>query len=510
MEEEKYYLAIDLKSFYASVEAVDRGLDPLDVNLVVADESRTEKTICLAVSPALKSYGIPGRARLFEVVQKVKEVNSSRRVKAIELKGKSVFAHELNEDSSLEVDYVVAPPRMRRYMEVSNQIYEIYLKYVSAQDIHIYSVDEVFIDITPYLAMTGKTPRQMAELMIGNVLDDTGITATCGIGTNLYLAKIAMDIVAKHIPADERGVRIAFLDEKEYRRELWDHEPITDFWRVGGGTAKRLMKLGIHTMGDICRCSLGRQGEYYNEDLLYKAFGINAELLIDHAWGWEPTRISDIKGYKPQTKSISSGQVLTHATDYETVRLIVKEMADLVALDLVDKGLVTNMVQLAVGYDIECLTDPAISKAYKGPVDTDRYGRRTPKGVHGLRHFDIPTSSSKMIMNAVEEIFDEIYNPILLARRLTIAACNLAPEDEADRAYFSSLENQQLDLFTDYEALERKQREAYTQAKKERSIQHAILDIQHKYGKNALLKGMNLSEGGTTIERNGQVGGHKG
>ena len=382
---EKQYLCIDLKSFYASVECIERGLDPMTTNLVVADKARTEKTICLAVSPSLKKYGIPGRARLFEAVQKVKEANSQRKICAPNRRfiGSSYNATELNEHPELAIDYITAPPRMAHYMEYSTRIYQVYLKYVAPEDIHVYSIDEVFIDLTPYLKKGEITAHDMAIKMIRDVLATTGITATAGIGTNLYLAKIAMDITAKHMPADKDGVRIAELDEMSYRHQLWDHRPLTDFWRVGPGYASKLEAHGIYTMGDVALCSVGKESEYYNEDLLYKLFGINAELLIDHAWGWEPCTIAEIKAYKPSTNSICSGQVLQCPYDAEKARLVVKEMADLLVLDIVEKKLVTDQIVLTIGYDIENLKKSERENAYNGEVTTDRYGRKIPKHAHG-------------------------------------------------------------------------------------------------------------------------------
>lgn len=501
------YIAIDLKSFYASVECVKRGLDPLTTNLVVADPNRTEKTICLAVSPSLKAYGIPGRARLFEVVSKVKEVNANRRsmVKDHTLQGSSIYDKELKESPELAVDYVIAPPRMAEYMEYSTKIYHIYLKYIAPEDIHVYSIDEVFMDVTQYLNTYHLTARELAMKMIQEVLKTTGITATAGIGTNLYLCKIAMDIVAKHIPQDKDGVRIAELDEMSYRRLLWSHKPLTDFWRVGRGYAKKLEEYGMFTMGDIARCSIGQKSEFYNEDLLYKLFGINAELLIDHAWGYEPCTIADVKAYKPSTNSISSGQVLQEPYTFEMARLIVKEMTDLLVLDLVDKGLVTDQMVLTVGYDIENLSNPEISKKYKGEITTDHYGRKMPKHAHGSINLERKTSSSKLIIDAVMELYNNIMDKNLLIRRISVVANHV--EDENSVSKEDTFE--QLDLFTDYvskQKQEEKEKEAYEREKK---MQHAILDIKKKFGKNAILKGMNLEQGATTIDRNNQIGGHK-
>ncbi len=499
------YIAIDLKSFYASVECVDRGLDPLTTNLVVADNSRTEKTICLAVSPSLKAFGIGGRARLFEVVQRVKEVNQQRRQQAPRhmLYGSSCFAPELKQIPSLALDYHVARPRMARYMEVSTQIYHIYLRYIAPEDIHVYSVDEVFIDATAYLKTYGMTARQLTERMIRDVLAETGITATAGVGTNLYLAKIAMDIVAKKMPADEHGVRIAELDEISYRRQLWDHRPLTDFWRVGAGYARKLEGKGLFTMGDIARCSLGGRGDLYNEETLYKMFGVAAELLIDHAWGWEPCTIADIKAYRPENSSLSSGQVLQRPYKFEEGKLIIREMTDLLVLDLVEKGLVTDQMVLTVGYDIENLADPEKLRMYQGRITTDPYGRKVPKSAHGSINLGRQTSSTALIMEAVTALYEQIVDRELTVRRMYVVANHIAPESSVTEAEV------QLDLFTDYEALAVQQEREAKQLKKERSMQRAMLQIRQKYGKNAILKGMNFEEGATTRERNGQVGGHR-
>lgn len=507
MEEQHSYIAIDLKSFYASVECVERQLNPLTTNLVVADFSRTEKTICLAVSPSLKKYGISGRARLFEVVQRVKEVNIERRRKAPEgrFTGKSVFAEELDDHPELEISYLVAPPRMAHYLEYSTRIYDIYLKYVAPEDMHVYSIDEVFMDVTQYLRTYRMTAKELASKIIQQVLEETGITATAGIGTNLYLCKVAMDIVAKHVAPDENGARIAELDEMSYRKLLWSHRPLTDFWRVGQGYRKKLEAVGLFTMGDIARCSLGGSTDYYNEDLLYKLFGINAELLIDHAWGWEPTTIDLIKAYKPSANSLGSGQVLQCPYDYEKGRLIVREMTDLLVLDLVEKRLVTDQMVLTVGYDIENLSDPKIAKSYKGDVTVDHYGRRVPKHAHGTVNLNRQTSSTKLIIDAVMELYDRIVNPNLLVRRINVVANHLV--DESSVAEEASFE--QLDLFTDYQALQKQRAEENEVLAKERKLQEAMLQVKKKYGKNAMLKGMNLQEGAMTRERNNQIGGHK-
>ena len=504
---ERTYIAIDLKSFYASVECIERGLDPLTTNLVVADASRTEKTICLAVSPSLKRYGIPGRPRLFEVVQKVKEVNLERKAKSPrrEFTGSSFNAVELAKNPDLEVAYIAAAPRMAYYMEYSTRIFDIYLRYIAPEDMHVYSIDEVFIDATTYLNTYKMSAHDLALKMIRDVLHETGVTATAGIGTNMYLCKVAMDIVAKKMPADADGVRIAELDEMSYRKLLWNHVPLTDFWRVGHGYAKKLIENGLNTMGDIARCSIGKPNEYYNEVLLYKLFGINAELLIDHAWGWEPTTIAEIKSYKPQMNSLGSGQVLHCAYTAEKAKLIVKEMTDLLVLDLVDKKLVTDQMVLTIGYDIENLTNPAIRNKYHGEVTTDHYGRQIPKHAHGTINLPCQTSSTKIIMKAMEELFDRIINRDLLVRRINIVAARVVPESEvSDKQTF-----EQLDLFTDYGALEKKKEQEKKEQEKEKKLQQAVLDIKKKYGKNAVLKGMNFEEGATTRERNGQIGGHK-
>jgi DNA polymerase V len=482
------YIAIDLKSFYASVECVERGLDPLTTNLVVADESRTEKTICLAVSPSLKAYGIPGRARLFEVVQRVKEVNGRRK-----------------NPGEPGLDYIVAKPRMALYMEYSTRIYHIYLNYVAPEDIHVYSVDEVFMDVTHYLGTYRMTARQLAEKMMADVLAQTGITATAGIGTNLYLCKVAMDIVAKHVEPDPNGARIAELDEMSYRRLLWDHQPLTDFWRVGRGYQKKLASVGLYTMGDIARCSLGEPGAYYNEELLYKLFGVNAELLIDHAWGYEPTTIALIKSYRPQNNSINSGQVLQCPYAFEKGRLVVREMTEQMTLDLVEKGLVTDQMVLTVGYDIENLTDPKIRKNYHGEITVDHYGRRVPKHAHGTVNLKTATSSTSRILEAVLGLYDEIVNPLLLVRRLTVVANHLKREQEVleEPCY------EQQELFTDYEALAQEREAERQKLERERRLQEAMLSVKKRYGKNAILKGTNLQEGATSMERNQQIGGHR-
>ena len=504
---EKCYICCDLKSFYASVECVERGLDPMTTNLVVADQRRTEKTICLAVSPSLKAYGISGRARLFEVVEKVREVNTQRKWQAPghQLTGSSWHDPDLRQSPELALDYIVAPPRMAHYIEWSTQIYQVYLKYAAPEDIHVYSIDEVFIDATSYLEAFQMTGRQLARTIILDILKTTGITAAAGIGTNLYLAKIAMDIEAKHVPADEYGVRIAELDEMSYRRLLWDHRPLTDFWRVGRGYASKLEAHGLFTMGDIARCSLGGAGDYYNEELLYKLFGVNAELLIDHAWGWEPCTIADVKAYKPENKSVVSGQVLQNPYTFEQARLVVREMADSLALDLVDKGLLTDQLVLTVGYDIENLTDPERRKHYTGPVTTDHYGRRIPKHAHGTANLGQYSSSAHDLMEAVSELYDRIMDPALLVRRLSISANHLVDEVTARQRQ----QPEQLDLFTDYAAQERQRAEQDAAHAREKKLQEAMLGIKKKYGKNAILKAMNLEEGATAKERNQQIGGHQ-
>ncbi len=472
MNKVRTYVAIDLKSFYASVECVDRGLDPLTTNLVVADVSRTEKTICLAVSPSLKAYGIGGRARLFEVVQKAREYG---------------------------LEYIAAPPRMAHYIEVSTQVYRTYLKYVSAEDVHVYSIDEVFIDVTDYLATYGITAHELAMKMIRDVLKTTGITATAGIGTNMYLAKVAMDIVAKHIPADADGVRIAELDEMSYRRQLWDYRPITKFWRVGKGVANRLAPYGIDTMGKIARMS------EENEDFLYNLFGVNAELLIDHAWGWEPCTIEQVKQYRPEAHSFSSGQVLQSPYTWEKARVVVQEMTDAVCLDLVRKRLVTDQMVLTIGYDAESLRDPEIRSKYHGEVKTDYYGKLVPKHAHGTANLPCKTSSAAMITEAVMSLYDRIVNPVLLIRRINLTTNQVVYEDEVKKVQGP----QQLDLFTDYEAIERQRKEQEEALEKERRMQEARLAIKQRFGKNALLKGLNFRDGATAKERNAQIGGHK-
>ena len=500
---DRQYIAIDLKSFYASVECVDRGLDPLSTHLVVADNSRTDKTICLAVSPALKACGISGRPRLYEVVQKAKEINALRQTKAPEgrFTGGSYSAPELAADPALALEYIVAKPRMAHYMACSTAVYQVYLNYVAREDIHVYSVDEVFIDVTGYLSTYGMSARELAMTMIREVLRTTGVTATAGIGTNLYLCKVAMDIVAKHLPPDKDGVRIAELDELRYRQLLWDHRPLTDFWRVGRGIARRLAAHGLYTMGDIALCSLPDNPSGVNEDLLYRLFGVNAELLIDHAWGYEPCTMADIKAYRPQSSSLSSGQVLPRPYTAEKGRLIVREMTDLLVLDLVDKGLVCDQMVLAIGYDVENLTDPARAAAYHGPVVVDYYGRRIPKHSHGSISLGGFTSSTRRITEAMMALYDRVADPSLLIRRVNVVAARTLPREQARQDEPPA----QLDLFGEAEAARQQQQEEV----RERRRQQAVLDIQKRFGKNAILKGMNLEEGAMTRERNGQIGGHK-
>lgn len=499
----KTYIAIDLKSFFASVECVERGLDPLKTNLVVADASRTEKTICLAVSPSLKAYGISGRARLFEVMARVKEINALKRMDAPrrQLTGSSYDADELSADPALALDYIIARPRMGYYIQYSTRVYNTYLKYIAPDDIHVYSIDEVFIDATPYLAKYGVTARELAMRLILAVLDATGITATAGIGSNMYLAKVALDIGAKHIAADKNGVRIAELDEYTYRRTLWEHTPITDFWRVGRGYERRLASVGLHTMGDVARCSIGKSNEYYNEELLYKLFGVNAELLIDHAWGYESCTIADIKAYKPSSRSISSGQVLQCPYEFAKARIVMREMAETMALELVDKGLTARQIVLYIGYDIENIKDEQRRKNYGGTITRDNYGREIPKQAHGSANLVMPTASTRLITAAALGIFDKIADKALLVRRLTIAANGI----ESEATLKAKPQAQQISLFEDVAA----QADAQHSLERERQAQEAMLAIKRKFGKNAILKGMNLKEGATARERNHQIGGHK-
>ena len=498
------YIAIDLKSFYASVECIERGLDPLTTNLVVADDSRTEKTICLAVTQSLKSYGVSGRPRLFEVVQRVREINATRlyNLRKREFSGPSYNKKELDYDLNLKLDYIVAPPRMSFYMEYSTRIYNVYLKYIAPEDIHVYSIDEVFIDVTSYLNTYGLSAKELVQKIILDVLHETGITATAGIGTNLYLAKIAMDVVAKHIPADEHGVRIAELDEISYREKLWEHKPLTDFWRIGRGYTKKLESVGLYTMGDIARCSLGKEADYYNEDLLRRMFGKNTELLIDHAWGWEPVTIADIKAYKPESNSIGSGQVLHCGTDFDKTKIIVREMTEMLVLDLVSKNLVTDQIVLTIGYDRENLMDPVRMRNYKGEYSIDQYGRKIPKHAHGTINLDSYTSSTNVIVRAVLELLNRIVDENLLVRRINMSANHVIAENEAKQDRY-----EQLNLFDMIEFDEKKVDQEKLQ--KEKDIQKAVLDIKKKFGKNAILKGMSLQEGATAIDRNNQIGGHK-
>lgn len=492
------YIAIDLKSFYASVECRERNLDPLDTNLVVADESRTDKTICLAVTPSLKSYGISGRGRLFEVKQRVNEANRGRKHDAPNhnLDGSSYSDQELKQNPSLAIDFIIAPPRMAYYMEYSTRIYEIYLKYIAPEDIIVYSIDEVFMDVTNYLSTYGLSPHDLAMKIILDVLASTGITATAGIGTNLYLCKVAMDIVAKHIPADENGVRIAELDEMTYRKTLWTHQPLTDFWRIGRGYSKKLEMHGLFTMGDIALQSIA------NEELLYKLFGKNAELLIDHAWGWEPCTIEAVKAYRPTSNSLGAGQVLHCPYTADKARLVLREMADSLSLDLVRKRFVTNQIVVTIGYDIENLTDPTRKKQYHGKIVKDHYGRPMPIHAHRTHNLGQYTSSSKLIMDAAAELFEKIVDNTLLIRRLNITATHVICETDAQRA-----ENgfEQLDLFTDYDARKKENAER----NRERQMQETMLSIKSKYGKNAILRGMNFEDGATAKDRNTQIGGHK-
>lgn len=504
------YLAIDLKSFYASVECMERGLDPLTTNLVVADTSRTEKTICLAVSPALKSYGIPGRARLFEVNEKVREVNAARkRNLSHDFTGESYNSISLSDNPSLSVSFIAATPQMSKYMKISTKIYGIYLRHIAPEDIHVYSIDEVFIDVTGYLKTYGMSAHDLAIKLIREVFDETGITATAGIGTNLYLAKVAMDIVAKHIPADKDGVRIAELDEISYRKALWDHKPLRDFWRVGSGYVNRLRELGLETMGDIARCSIGSSGDYYNEDLLYKTFGVNAELLIDHAWGYEPCTIKDIKAYKPKDNSLGSGQVLMSPYSYDKGLVIVQEMAEELSLQLVSKGLVTDQIVLDIGYDIENLKDEKIRAKYHGAVTADHYGRKVPKPAHGTEKLKRAVSSMEIIRDAAVTIYKREVNPYLFIRRVGITACHVMTEEESSKIEKKNTAYQQLDLFTDYEAREKEEADLKEKLEREKRLQNSMLDIRKKYGNNAILRGINFEDGATGRDRNKQIGGHK-
>lgn len=500
---QRQYIAIDLKSYYSSVECRKRELDPMKTNLVVADPTRTEKTICLAVSPSLKAYGISGRARLFEVVQRVKEINAERRMKhPYNRPGKSsVDADELAVHPEYDVDYIVAPPHMAEYLSMSTKIYEIYLEYVAQEDMVVYSVDEVFIDVTEYLETYKMTAKELAGKMIKTVFERTGITATAGVGTNLYLCKVAMDVMAKHAKPDENGTRIAELTERSYREKLWEHRPITDFWRVGPGYAKKLAEKGMYTMGDIAQCSMGGPREYFNEELLYKMFGVNAELLIDHAWGWEPCTIADIKSYKPENNSLSSGQVLHIPYTFEKARIVVYEMTDALSLELVDKGLVTDQLVLTVGYDIENVKERRVY----GTIKTDRYGRSVPKHAHGTANLKFYTASSKMMLEAMLKLYDDIVNPNYTVRRLTVVANHVLLEEQAPKPSAVG----QMTLFTDYEAVEKEREAEQKELEKEKRLQKAMLEVKKKYGKNAMLKGVNFEEGATARERNKQIGGHK-
>lgn len=489
------FLAIDLKSFYASVECIEKGYDPLDTNLVVADASRTEKTICLAVSPSLKKYGISGRARLFEVIQTINRENNKRLKESHYFNGESCLESKLQKNKHLKIAYEIATPRMSHYMKWSQEIYKIYLKYVSPEDIHVYSIDEVFMDITHYTHIYQKTPRELASQILSDIYETTGLIATAGIGTNLYLCKVAMDIVAKHIKKDDNGQRIALLNEERYRKYLWNHRPITDFWRVGKGYAKKLEKEGLYTMGDIAKCSQGTENEYYNEKLLYDLFGVNAELLIDHAWGYESCTMKDIKNYKPERNSIGTGQVLSRPYNFEKTKLIVKEMLDLLALDLVEKGLVTNQIVLTIAYDKD--------NEYHGEMMIDRYNRKIPKHARGTINLERYTSSSKLIIKEVIKKFDEIVNRNLMVKRINISASNVLYEDKVKDMIY----HRQLNLFINHQNINQKdEKEAL---EKEKNLQKATLKIKQKYGKNAILKGMNLEEGATTRERNEIIGGHK-
>lgn len=507
----RQYIAIDLKSFYASVECVERDLDPLTTNLVVADRTRTDKTICLAVSPSLKAYGISGRARLYQAVAKVDELNSirKRRLGGGEFERESYLSTEIDRDEKCKISFIAAPPRMSLYMEYSSRIYGIYLRYVAPEDIHVYSVDEVFMDVTSYLNTYGLTAYELAKKLIKEVLKETGITATAGIGTNMYLCKVAMDIVAKHVEADEDGSRIAVLDEMSYREKLWSHTPITDFWRVGTGYARKLKDVGLMTMGDVARCSLGRPEDYYNEELLYRLFGVNAELLIDHAWGYEPCTIKEIKSYVPETNSISNGQVLKEPYDYEHGLLIVKEMTELLSLSLVEKGYVTDQLVLTVGYDIDNLTNTSIRNQYKGEIVKDRYGRQIPKHAHGTWNLKEKTSSSRIICDAMARLYEQIVDPKLLIRRVYVVAAKVTPYSIYIEERDKGEEYVQYDLFTDMDEVREEYKQQHEQLDREHKLQEAIIGLKKKYGKNAVLKGMNLEEGATTIERNGQIGGHK-
>lgn len=503
----KVYIAIDLKSFFASCECAARGLNPLTTNLVVADVSKTEKTICLAVSPSLKRYGIPGRARLFQVVSAVSAVNRERKSRAPgrTFSGTSVDDEALKMDPALELDYIAAPPRMRLYMETSARIYGIYLKYVAPEDMHVYSIDEVFIDATPYLNTYGLTAHEFARKLIANVLHETGITATAGIGPNLYLCKVAMDVMAKHIPADRDGVRIAELDTQTYRRQLWSHRPLTDFWRVGRATERKLQQVGLFTMGDIARCSLGKPEDYYNEDLLYDLFGVSAELLIDHAWGWEPCTLADIRAYRPENRSISSGQVLLEPYDFEHGRVIIREMAEKLSLELFSRRLVTDQLVLDVGYDIDNVENPDLRTYLRGKVTLDRYGRKVPRPAHGSENLTAQTASTEEIIQAAVRLYDRITDRRLMIRRFNLSASHTVPESavKKEETY------EQLDLFTDYDLLEKQRKQEQEKRERERKMQEAVLAIKNRFGKNAVVRGTSFEEGATGRRRNEQIGGHQ-
>ena len=495
----RIYVCIDLKSFYASVECVNRNLDPLTTNLVVADNTRTEKTICLAITPSLKKYGLKGRSRLFEVVHKIKEENNKRKKECnYKMNGKSFNSLELEKNKYLEIDYIIAKPQMATYMKYSAKIIDIYLKYVSKDDLYVYSIDEVFIDLTNYLKYYKKTPIELTTEIIKDVYKNTNITATAGIGTNLFLAKVAMDVVAKHVKPNEFGVRIACLNEHTYRKEIWNHTPITDIWRVGKGIANQLYKYGIYTMGDIALCSLN------NADLLYKLFGVNAELLIDHSWGYEPCTIKDIKSYKPKTTSISSGQVLHSPYDFNKAKIILKEMADSLSLDLVEKKFLTNQITLTINYDIENLFDSNIRKKYDGIIVKDSYGRNVPKPSHGTINLEKYTSSSEIIIKNILKLYENIVNPILLIRKINISFNKLIEDDGKNRENH----NIQFDIFSNYEEENEKNKKEIENERNEKEIQKAIINIKKKYGKNSILKAISLEDGSTAIERNKQVGGH--
>ncbi len=480
---ERQFIAIDLKSFYASVECVERGMDPLDTCLVVADASRTNKTICLAVSAALKTFKTGGRPRLFELEQKVREANRGRRGWR-----KSISLKELTENPQLKVDYIVAPPRMSRYLEYSHTIEEIYQRYISADDLYVYSVDEVFIDATPYLNLYGLSAVDLARKIVRDIARSTGITATAGVGTNMYLCKVAMDIMAKKMTADEYGVRVAELNEMTYREQLWEHQPLTDFWRLGPGTARRLAQFGMLTMGDVARCSID------NEALLYRQFGVNAEFLIDHAWGYEPVTMAEVKAYRPATHSLSNGQVLTEAYPAAKARIVALEMIDNLSLKLIDHQLLTDQMTLTISYDHENILNPELRANYTGKIKTDHYGRPVPVHSHGTSNLPHPTSAGSELSEALGELFDRIVNRGLLIRRLTIALNRLTSEADTPPA--------QLELFVDYDELT-------SRTERERRRQEAILSIKKQFGKNAILRGLNYAEGATQRQRNSQIGGHK-